>query len=142
MEEVEEIKDSDHVSCYISYDLPDGFDIYICLDVFEECLKKCVDDFDLLSLYDTLPHEILHAIDFYIEADGMTPLEIFDNSGINGLMKMNRKIIESRYGDIDSMEEAIEEASKIVTSKVMSKDILEKLRMISCLPEKQIAPHF
>lgn len=99
-----------HQEC--SYELPEGFDIFINIEKFSQLLEVSKKEdhpdnvnADIYSLYSTLPHEILHAIAFAQDSNQKTPLEIYDtNNDINSIVEIQKKTT-LRFESIGTTEE-------------------------------------
>lgn len=101
-----------------------GFEVILNMDAFQDFAENDVGDRrDAISLFSTLPHEIMHAINFANASKGMTPLEVYDHGCI---VDVNDRVIE-KFGSFGNEEEATEDAGLVIAANAYSDAVCNAL---------------
>lgn len=104
-----------------------GFEVIINVPEHLSTIHSQATDEEIISIYSTLPHEIIHAINYANQSDGRTPLDIYESEGQSGLGTITDGLIAA-FGSIEAEEQIVEHRGIVEAKALLTSDLIYEIR--------------
>lgn len=112
-----------------------GFEVILNMRVIADELMDADSEKYLMSMVSTLPHEIIHALNFANASRGLTPLEAYDCGLLN---TVRDHYMQMTFGSAEKEEQFTELTGLLIAKKLCTPNIIRQMAQVSASHEPEV----